>query len=460
MPLKNNMGIVAIIVLFLCANTLSLIFYNDVWWDSAVYIGMGKYIYSLGNAGLWESSRPIIWPLLLGFLWKIGLNVVSAGRVMEILFGGLCILFTYLIGKRLFDEKTGLLSSIFLALSPTFFFFDGVMLTEIVSTFFVLVAIYFFIDKKYFMSGALIGISFMTRFLQVFVLISVFLAILMHSTQKNIKNLKKVMMGFLLVIMPFLTLNQIFYNNALYPFLQQIFLSSNSGWSNQYPISYYFIELFKENFLYLFSIVGLILVFKRSNLNKTLIAATFIVFFIFFNSIKQKEMRFLIVLLPYMYLFVSFSLLHFLNYFKSKSIKTLFLVAMTFSIVVSVNTTYIYYKTELNKNNQYAIFQDKLKEINSDKQIWISNPIISSSSNHRIDKLIYYPLFNEKKKNELIKDFKSADFIFVDSCDLACKPFDTTCESGKNELLAFFKQQLVTTYSSIFNECRQFIFQK
>lgn len=268
------------------------------------------------------------------------------------------------------------------------------------------------------------------------------------------------MTGFLLVIMPFLTLNQIFYNNALFPFLQQAFLSGSSGWPNYHSISYYFIELFTENFLYLFSILGLILVFKRSNLNKTLIAATFIVFFIFFNSIKQKEMRFLIVLLPYMYLFVSFSLLHFLNYFKNKSIRILFLMAMIFSIAVSLNTTYIYYKTELNKNNQYAIFQDKLKEINSNNKIWISNPIISSSSNHRIGKLIYYPVFNEKKKNELIKDFKSADFIFVDSCDLACKPFDTKCEYDKNELLEFFKLQFRAVYSSYTRECRQFIFQK
>lgn len=460
MPLKNNMGIIVIIVLFLCANILFLISYNDVWWDSAVYIGMGKYIYSLGNSGFWESSRPVIWSLLLGFLWKIGLNVISAGRVMEILFGGLCILFTYLIGKKLFGKKTALLSSIFLALSPTFFFFDGIMLTEIVSTFFALVAIYFFIEKKYFLSGVLIGISFMTRFLQVFVLISVFLAILMSPNQKNIKNLKRVMTGFLLVIMPFLTLNQIFYNNALYPFLQQIFLSSNSGWPNHHSIGYYFIELFNENFLYLSSILGLMLIFKKKGMNKTLIATIFLVFFVFFNLIKQKEMRFLIVLLPYMYLFMSFSLLQFLNRLKNKTAKSLFIALIIVSFVLSLNTIYTYHKNELNKNNPYAAFQGKLKETGSNSSIWISNPVITVFRDIKADKLMYYPVFNKDKKDELVKDFKSADFIFVDSCDLACKPSDVKCEGYKSELLAFFKQQFRTIYSSRIKECQQFIFQK
>jgi len=152
--------------------------------------------------------------------------------------------------------------------------------------------------------------------------------------------------------------------------------------------------------------------------------------------------------------------LRFLNHFKNKFIRTLFLTAIIFSIVVSLNITYIYYKTELNKNNQYALFQDKLKEINSNSKIWISNPVIPASSSHRIDELVYYPVFNEKKKNKLINDFKSADFIFIDSCDLACNPSDAKCEGYKSELLALFKQQFRTMHSSRIKECQQFIFQK
>ena len=117
MSWKDNFNITIIAVLFFVAKLLTLGFYKIVWWDSAVYIGMGKYIYSFGAAGLWEPLRPVMWPLILGVLWKADMNVILAGRILEIAIGSLCILLTYFIGKRVFNEKTGLLAAVFLALS-------------------------------------------------------------------------------------------------------------------------------------------------------------------------------------------------------------------------------------------------------------------------------------------------------------------------------------------------------
>ena len=129
-------------------------------------------------------------------------------------------------------------------------------------------------------------------------------------------------------------------------------------------------------------------------------------------------------------------------------------------IILSTNTIYIYYKNEFSKNNQYTMLQDKFEKLNPYSKIWVSNPIIPVSTTHKINKLMYYPVFNEEKKNELINDFKSADFIFVDSCDLACMPSDMKCEYDKSELLGFFKKQLKTAYSSTIKNCQQFVFQK
>ena len=110
------------------------------------------------------------------------------------------------------------------------------------------------------------------------------------------------------------------------------------------------------------------------------------------------------------------------------------------------------FTTQITKKNS--------KEINTNKKIWVSNPVIPVSTNHKIDELVYYPVFTKEKENELVRDLKSADFIFIDSCDLACKPPDTKCEDDKSELLEFFKKQLKTTYSSSIKNCQQFIFQK
>src|SRR3989338_8538323 len=145
MPLKNNIGIVAIISLFVCANLLFVYFYQDVWWDSAVYIGMGKYIFSYGKAGLWEESRPLVLPFMLGLGWKLGFDVVIFGRTLSIIFSVLIILMTYVIGTKLFSDRAGLIAALFAALSFTFVFFSANILTEVPSTLFLLLAFYFFL---------------------------------------------------------------------------------------------------------------------------------------------------------------------------------------------------------------------------------------------------------------------------------------------------------------------------
>ena len=50
--------------------------YHFVLWDEAVYIGIGKYIWSAGNIGLWEEIRPLGLTFLFGAVWKLGFNPV------------------------------------------------------------------------------------------------------------------------------------------------------------------------------------------------------------------------------------------------------------------------------------------------------------------------------------------------------------------------------------------------
>ncbi|MBI2653334.1 glycosyltransferase family 39 protein [Candidatus Woesearchaeota archaeon] len=454
MNVAKHKLIYVLLFLFLLAKFLAISNYKTVWWDSAVYIGMGRHIYSIGNSGLWEDSRPLIWPLMLGFIWKIGLDVVLSGRILEIIFGGLCVYLAYLIGKEIFNEKAALLASLFLSMSPTFFFFNGIMLTEIVSTSFSLLGIYYFVKEKHFASGAFLGIAFMTRFLQLFVFVGL-LFVLFYFDRKN---LKKIIIGFLITILPFLILNQILYNNPLFPFMQQINLSKNSGWLNYQTLNHYFVELFKENFLYLLFIPGTFLALKNKKVYSKFIVVIFLFFFIFFNLIKQKEMRFLIVLMPYMYLLVSYSIIYFLGRIKNNTINYLTITVVVFSLIYSAHTTSIFYNNESIKTNPYIEVQNRLD--NTQGRIWVTNPIVAVFSDKKIDKLMYYPYFDNEKEGELISGISTANFVFFDSCDLACRPNDLKCEQDKTELIQNFKQKLKTTYSSKHNQCRQFIFEK
>ena len=73
---------------------------------------------------------------------------------------------------------------------------------------------------------------------------------------------------------------------------------------------------------------------------------------------------------------------------------------------------------------------------------------------------MYYPFFNKDKKEELIKESSKADFIFIDSCDLSCRPKNNLCEEDKKELITYFKNNNKIDYSSTMYECEQFIFKK
>jgi 4-amino-4-deoxy-L-arabinose transferase-like glycosyltransferase len=258
---------------------------HDIWWDSAVYVGMGKYIYSFGESGLWEESRPLVWPLILGFIWKIGLNYVLFGKLLMVFFSSGILMLTYLVAHELFNKKIAIIAALFLSLSSTFFLFGNILHSEIPSTFFVLLGFYLFIKKKYNFSGLFLGIAFMTRFFQIFAFIPLVLLLfyLFVKKKESYKVLFYFIMFFLIPIIPYLILNYSLYNNIFYPFLLQSWMSKYTGWVFSQPFDFYFIGLVKENILVLFSVLALIFISKEPSLNKIALVLMFLFVFVPYN---------------------------------------------------------------------------------------------------------------------------------------------------------------------------------
>ena len=163
--------------------------------------------------------------------------------------------------------------------------------------------------------------------------------------------------------------------------------------------------------------------------------------------------------MPYMYILAAVSLFYFLDYFKNKCCKAMLIALVCVSFLVAFHTTYGFYKDEFDKNNAYGTMQNKLENVKPEYQIWVSNPVIAASSDNKINKLMYYPVFNQEKKQELIGDSKNADYIFLDSCDLACKPLDFSCENSRNEIIDSFKEEFKITYTNKIDNCWQYVFQ-
>ena len=116
-------GIFLILFFSLALKIIFLLAYKyEVWWDSGVYIGMGKWIFSLGLKGLWEHIRPIVWPIVLGLFWKLGLDPVAIGRILMIFLSSALIYFTYILGKKFFNAKVALIAASLIAFSPIILF--------------------------------------------------------------------------------------------------------------------------------------------------------------------------------------------------------------------------------------------------------------------------------------------------------------------------------------------------
>ena len=161
--MKKNYWLLGIVLLSVFIRLIFAFSYQEIWWDSGVYVGMGKYAFSGGESGLWEHIRPPLVPLMLGVIWKIGLDPVFLGRIVEILMMGGVVALTFFLAKEWFNERVAILSSIILALSPIFFYLSFHQYTEIPSVLFFLLALYFG-SKRPFWRGCAVLLRFYPSF--------------------------------------------------------------------------------------------------------------------------------------------------------------------------------------------------------------------------------------------------------------------------------------------------------
>ena len=452
--IKKHVSIIAIIILFI----FSFFYYfnpnADLWWDSSVYLGMGKYIYSLGEVGLYEESRPLVWPLILGFFWKLGLDAIFLGRLTVLIFGIGTIIYTYLIAYELFNKRTALLSSFLLAFSPTFFLFNSIMFSEIPSAFFVMLGLYFFIKRRYNLAGLVFGIAFMTRFFQIFFVAAIYLFLIYSVYRKKATSRQFLfsMLSFFIPVTPFLILNLMLFSNPFYPFILQAWMTKFTGWIFYQPFSSYFANLLEENILVLFSILGMFFIFKKEKGIKLIVPITFLFAFLPYNFEQHKEMRFLISVLPLLYILTSCGIIKFSNYFGKYE-------KIAFFIILSAGILYIAPHLRLdNYNDNLKPFYDFIKNKDIKEGLWISNPSFIAYTDSKADELIYYPLYNTKKIDYLKEKINQAKYILVNNCDIMpCPPSESSCNQEHNNFIMLLKEKLNVVFYNKSGECEYYI---
>jgi 4-amino-4-deoxy-L-arabinose transferase-like glycosyltransferase len=115
-----------------------------LWWDAADYMASAKrWGLGLDTIDIWYYRRGFLWPLIGALFFKLGLGELSIRFLVVLLSTGI-VFVTYQLIATMFDKRLALLTSIPVAFSWVFMFFTGRPLTNLPSTFFLLLAILFF----------------------------------------------------------------------------------------------------------------------------------------------------------------------------------------------------------------------------------------------------------------------------------------------------------------------------
>lgn len=123
--------------------------------------------------------RAPLYPFFLGLIYKVfGVNLFVA-RLVQVVLGSLSCLFLCLIGRKLFDGRTGFIAGLLMAFYPLFIYFDGELLIPVLLVFLLLCGSLFLYwkDKKWFylpLAGLFFGLGAIARpnvLLFVFVLV-------------------------------------------------------------------------------------------------------------------------------------------------------------------------------------------------------------------------------------------------------------------------------------------------
>lgn len=476
--LRQLKPLLLIIALFVTAKIFFLLRYHLPIWDEAVYLGMGKYIYSLGGSGLWEILRPPGLPFITGMVWKLQLQQILLSEIVTVAFGIGSIALCYLIGKRLFSRKAAILAAALLAASPLFYLYSSYILTEVPSAFFVLAAIYFFISKRYYLCGSSAALAMLFKFPNGLVLVAIAAAIIISqlisrkSQWPQLVKLVKVAASFFLVTLPFLVFNYVFYRaftsnpyDAIFrPFILGAWHQSNPSKAITDPLlnySFYAIEAFKQHFVFVFAAAAVFFFWKRrwfSDSGKLLLAYYLAIYAAYFTYIQNKDERFLILFLPAICIFTAaafFEALKFSRGINLKPVRSLTLVAimalLLLSFAVAGYKDYHFYSWRPSSEPTAASeLYKSITKLGIKGAVLTSEPVFAAYNNNR-----FFPYYftsykgfpqelralNEWEQNETF------EAVIYSPQTLFCPQLDAECLTAKASMYDY----LQSSFWQVFN---------
>jgi 4-amino-4-deoxy-L-arabinose transferase-like glycosyltransferase len=151
-------------------------------------------IYGTGlPPGYFYNSDPF-WNILLAFIWKVlgGVSFATA-QIYHIFYYVLLILFTFLLGKEMGGEDEGFYAALIVATTPVVAAFGILFYIDVPVTALSVVFFYLAFKKKYFFSGLLLGLMYITKRNSWFLLPGVLIAVLFFQDNPGLKTKVKIL---------------------------------------------------------------------------------------------------------------------------------------------------------------------------------------------------------------------------------------------------------------------------
>ena len=438
-------------ILLLAALVRLLYFFdvNEIWWDSGVYVGMAKFLWSGGSAGLWEHIRPVLWPALLGVAWWLKLNVVLFARALELGAALVSTALVYVLARKWFSQRAAISASILWAFSAIMFSLSLHEYTELPAVTLALAAMLALTHSRMALAGFLAGLAFLMKFpAGIFIVVLVLCLVL----RKEWRALPRFIAGFAVPVAGLLAFNQWMYGSPLGALLDAQAAITNVLGCNVLrfkPGYQYFGWMLFDNVLNAFALLGLGAAVMQRKKQYVLPVLALVIPLLYFLPMHCREYRYLVLFLPFVNIFAGHGIalaVARLEQFKPTQ-KYVWNTAILIMLVVSLTASLLFYVNNEPRTLDLAAEQYFRWSANQhiDGEIWSSNPTVSVYTDQPVQK-IYYPVYAEGTAtdfNGYLREHKERiGAVLLDNCGggIICPPEDAACEAQLEQTRSFLNE--------------------
>jgi hypothetical protein len=442
------------------------------WWDASVYQSMARYISSGGLYGTWELFRPPLWPLILSVFSGLGpITLEWIAKIVTLVLSLGIIYLVYKIGEKI-TPWVGVIASALISISAPFLTFSIVPMTEIPSLFLITLAIYYFIEHKYFLTGIITGLACIMRFpaglaIGAFGIVLIINTIRFQDFKKSVfglfKNELMLGLGFLCIIVPLFTSNIYLYGSATLPLTIGQSMITGFMWLYQGGLWFYVQKIVTMNIVAIMVIPTIIFwIIKRKQLSDQtkkillILLMITIVFLGYFTLQAHKEFRYSMPIFSSLFLLISTGIVWLHE--RLKGSRYIIIILVIVFTITTLGYSKLFDPDARNSIKPFYNFYTALSDVESGSSVITSTPTITAFS-----PVTLYEGYNswEQMNQVYEKNNQRANYVAIDTCELhACEPGqELLCQRSKIDFLEKLSSEASIIYNTTTSSCDLTVYQ-